>query len=165
VINFVNIKEEDKLSRVAKVAMTQGMWGFEESYSSTYSDYQIDKVDGAADAQKRGELLGLVMKYPVDTEGEESDEHNTISAGDRVIFVNAPGVEVEDDKLATNNGDTTWSTVTFLTPLVVNTSGYLTPYDADDAPASAVYVAEFLRYVNGIVFYRTILSASTAAAS
>ena len=153
-INLLNVKPQDSESAKLYVAMTQGQWGFETGYD-TDGTIQIDKVDADADAQLAASRLGLVAYFPVKRDGDE-DDYDALSADDMVVFISASGVDVEDDKLATNSTTTTWSGLSFGDALVVNTSGYLTSSAAADAPASATEVAMFLKYENGIVFYRTL---------
>jgi len=154
VINFVNIKAQDKLSEKAGTALTQGMWGFESGYN-TEGDIQVSRVSNDTHAGYAVSKLGLVMNYPVDREGDEA-AHDAIKIGDGIIFAKAADIVVEDDKLATNSTTPAWASLSFGDNLVVNNDGYLTVVGAADAPAGATPVAEFLKYENGIVFYRTV---------
>lgn len=152
-ITLLNAKAEDLNSRKTYVAMTQGMWAFESAYDTDGSLF-VDKVDDATAAAYDKDKLGMVVYYPVAKDGSESD-YDDIDADTMVVWVNAPLVDVEDDKLASNNTTADWANATFGTAMVVNVNGYLTLSGASDAPTSATEVAEFLKYENGIVFYRT----------
>jgi len=154
VITLLNAKPQDLNSRKAYVALTQGMWAFESAYDTDNSIF-VDKVDDATAAAYDKNKLGLVVYYPVERDGSESD-YDSIAANTMVVWVSAPMVEVEDDKLASNSTTANWSSATMGTLMYVNTNGYLTLAGAADVPTSATAVAEFLKYENGIVFYRTL---------
>jgi len=155
VINFVNIKEQDKHSRIlGSEAAEQGMWGFEAGYNSD-GEIEISPVNSVSEAGKDSDKLGIIMNYPVDKDGAESD-HYAIAAGERVVFVKAAGVEVEDDILYTKSTTTIWGNLSFGDALCVNASGYLTSVAAADAPTGAITVAEFMNLENSIIFYRTV---------
>lgn len=153
-VTLLNVKAEDKLSRKLAAQMTQGQWGYENAVD-TDGEITVTPVASDIDAQKDKHSLGLVAYFPVDPAGDE-DEHDAIAADKMVVFVSAPGVEVEDDKLASNSTTANWAGASFGDKMVVNASGYLTLVGAADAPAGATEVAEFIKYENGIVFYRTL---------
>ena len=153
-ITLLNAKPEDLNSRKTYVALTQGMWAFESAYDTDNSIF-VDKVDDATAAGYDANKLGLVVYYPVARDGGESD-YDDIDADTMVVWVSAPMVEVEDDKLATNSTTAAWDSATMGDTMVVNTDGYLTLTGAADAPSEATSVAEFMKYENGIVFYRTL---------
>lgn len=153
-INFVNVKDADLLSREAATDLTQGAWGYESGYDSD-GNAQVTIVSTDTHAAYALTELGLVMNFPVDIQGDEA-EHDAIASGDRVLFVSASGTEVEDDMLTTNSTTTVWASASFGDNLVINNDGYLTKVGAADAPAGATVVAKFQKYANGIVWYRML---------
>ena len=152
-ITLLNVKANDKMPRAAGEALTQGQWCSEVGYNAD-GEVEVEFVDSIALASQSRKKLGLVVQYPADKEGDEAT-YDDIAISSMLVFVVAEGLEVEDDALVANSTTTTWTGLSYGDPLVINTSGYLTSSVAGDAPAGALKVAEFMRGIDGIVFYRT----------
>lgn len=161
-VRFVHINDGDKLSRQLSGTAVQGQWGYENGYDATTGELKVVAVANASAAMKANSQLGLIMDYPVDIAGAES-EHNALASGEMVIFVKAKGVEVEDDKLNSLSTTADWENAAYGADMVVNSEGYLTLAAAGDADTGAAVVAKFHRMINEIIFYETIQSATTAS--
>ena len=141
------------MPRAAGEALTQGQWCSEVGYNAD-GEVEVEFIDSAPLALQSRKKLGLVVQYPADKEGDEAT-YDDIASGSMLVFVTAEGLEVEDDALVANSTVTTWTGLSYGAPLVINVNGYLTDSTETDAPVGALKVAEFMRVINSIVFYRT----------
>lgn len=157
-ITLLNPLAETMIPVQAGEALKQGMWVTETGYNATSGEVEVEKVDSDGIAKYDRDKIFLVLSYPIDIAGDE-DTYETIAHDAMCIRTgNYAGLQVEDDALVANSTTTNWGLTAFGADLVLNTNGFLTEDGKADAGSSRTIIAKFLRCVNDIVFYQTVVA-------